>query len=129
MFVTIWFGILTISSGLLEASNAGHEYPAIRRANGTFELFKDKHGLAIGCMENMKYQDYEMQLQVANQYAHLEMNFKDLAYISSAGLRTLLTLQKQVNRTGGTLCLTHVQPSVKEVFEITGFAGILTIKD
>ena len=67
--------------------------------------------------------------KVANQYAHLEMNFKDLAYISSAGLRSLLALQKQVNRTGGTLCLTHVQPSVKEVFEITGFAGILTIKD
>lgn len=51
------------------------------------------------------------------------------ALFMMAGLRTLLTLQKQVNRTGGTLCLTHVQPSVKEVFEITGFAGILTIKD
>lgn len=67
--------------------------------------------------------------KVSKQYAHIEMNFKDLAYISSAGLRSLLALQKQVNKTGGTLCLTHVQPSVKEVFEITGFAGILTIKE
>ena len=67
--------------------------------------------------------------KVANQYAHIEMNFKDLTYISSAGLRTLLALQKQVNKTGGTLCLTHVQPAVKEVLDITGFAGILTIKD
>ena len=62
MFVTVWFGILTISNGLIEAANAGHEYPAIRRANGEFELMKDKHGLAIGCMENMKYKDYEFQL-------------------------------------------------------------------
>ena len=62
MFVTVWFGILTISNGLIEAANAGHEYPAIRRANGEFELMKDKHGLAIGCMENMKYKDYEFKL-------------------------------------------------------------------
>ena len=44
MFVTIWLGILELSTGTLTASNAGHEYPAIRRPNGTFELFRDKHG-------------------------------------------------------------------------------------
>lgn len=59
MFITLWFGILSISTGRIEAANAGHEYPAIRRANGRFELFKDKHGLALGCMDNMKYVDYE----------------------------------------------------------------------
>ena len=67
--------------------------------------------------------------KVANQYSHIEMNFKDLDYISSTGLRTLLVLQKQVNKTGGTLCLTHLQPSVKEVLEMTGFSDILTIID
>ena len=68
-------------------------------------------------------------LKVAGQYAELELNFTDLAYVSSAGLRALLMLQKQVNKTGGSLLLTHVKPSVKEVFEITGFAGIMNIAD
>ena len=68
-------------------------------------------------------------LKVANEYASLELNFADLAYVSSAGLRALLMLQKQVNKTGGSLLLTNVKPSVKEVFEITGFAGIMNIAD
>ena len=68
-------------------------------------------------------------LKVASQYAELSINFTDLAYVSSAGLRALLMLQKQVNKTGGSLVLTNVKPSVKEVFEITGFAGIMNIAD
>ena len=71
----------------------------------------------------------EAFLKVAGQYAQIEVNFSDLAYISSAGLRALLLLQKQVNKTGGSLVLTKVKPSIKEVFEITGFAGIMTIVD
>ena len=63
MFVTVWLGILEISTGKLTASNAGHEYPVIRRANGAFELFKDKHGLVIGGMESARYRQYELQLE------------------------------------------------------------------
>lgn len=48
MFVTVWFGILTISTGHVIASNAGHEYPMLRSANGDFTLFKDKHGFVVG---------------------------------------------------------------------------------
>ena len=44
MFVTVWLGILELSTGKLTAANAGHEYPAMRKGNGQFELFKDKHG-------------------------------------------------------------------------------------
>ena len=61
MFVTAWLGILEISSGKMIASNAGHEYPAIGHPDTGFELMKDKHGLVIGAMESMKYQDYEIQ--------------------------------------------------------------------
>ena len=68
-------------------------------------------------------------LKVASQYAQLELNFSDLTYISSAGLRALLLLQKQTNKTGGSLVLTNVKKSIKEVFEITGFAGIMNIAD
>lgn len=62
MFVTVWLGILEISTGKLTAANAGHEYPAICRKNGRFELFKDKHGFVIGGMNGVRYQDYEIML-------------------------------------------------------------------
>ena len=63
MFVTVWLGILEISTGKLQAANAGHEYPAIKKAGGNFELFKDKHGFVIGGMEGMKYRQYEIQME------------------------------------------------------------------
>lgn len=62
MFVTVWLGILEISTGKLTAANAGHEYPAIYRKNGEFEIFKDKHGFVVGGIEGMRYTDYEIQL-------------------------------------------------------------------
>jgi len=63
MFVTVWLGILEISSGKLRAANAGHEYPAIKRAQGSFELFKDKHGFVLGGMEGLSFKEYEIQLE------------------------------------------------------------------
>lgn len=62
MFVTVWLGILELSTGKLKAANAGHEYPAIQRKGGMFELFKDRHGLVLGGMEGVSYKDYELQL-------------------------------------------------------------------
>ncbi len=63
MFVTIWLGILELSTGKLTAVNAGHEYPAVRHGNGQFEIFKDKHGFVVGGMEGIRYKDYEMTLE------------------------------------------------------------------
>ncbi|MBQ7702766.1 MAG: serine/threonine-protein phosphatase [Firmicutes bacterium] len=62
MFVTLWLGILEISTGKLTAANAGHEYPVIKRAGGQFELFKDKHGFVCAGMKGFQYKDYELQL-------------------------------------------------------------------
>ena len=62
MFVTVWIGILEISTGKLTCANAGHEYPAIMK-NGRFELYKDKHGFVIGGMEGLKYKEYELMLE------------------------------------------------------------------
>ena len=62
MFVTVWLGILEISTGRLTAANAGHEYPALMRAGGEFELYKDKHGFVIGGMEGIRYKEYELQI-------------------------------------------------------------------
>ena len=55
------------------------------------------------------------------------VDFADLEYISSAGLRVLLKLQKVMNKKG-SMKLIHVGDIVKEVFEITGFTDILTIE-
>ncbi|MBR0041295.1 MAG: serine/threonine-protein phosphatase [Oscillospiraceae bacterium] len=63
MFVTVWVGILEISTGKLTAANAGHEYPVLKKPDGRFELFKDKHGLVVGAMEGMVYREYELQLE------------------------------------------------------------------
>ena len=62
MFVTVWFGIMTISEKKLVAANAGHEYPAIQRAGGQFELYKDRHGFVIGGMAGVRFREYEIQL-------------------------------------------------------------------
>lgn len=62
MFVTVWIGILEISTGKLTAANAGHEYPFIQK-NGRYEILKDRHGFVIGGMENMKYHEYTLQLE------------------------------------------------------------------
>ena len=63
MFVTVWVGILEISTGRLTAANAGHEYPAVYRAKkGRFELLRDMHGFVVGAMEGMKYTEYDLQL-------------------------------------------------------------------
>ena len=62
MFVTVWLGIYEISTGKLTAANAGHEYPAIRRSGGRFELVKDRHGFVLAGMENARYREYELEL-------------------------------------------------------------------
>ena len=63
MFVTVWFGILDLGSGILTAANAGHEYPIIKTPDGPFEVFKDKHGFVLGTMEGMRYKEYELHLE------------------------------------------------------------------
>ena len=62
MFVTVWLGILEISTGRLCCANAGHEYPALRHAGGTFELVKDKHGFVLAGMEGSRYREYTLKL-------------------------------------------------------------------
>ena len=62
MFVTVWICILEISTGRMKAANAGHEYPAIRKEKGIFELYKDVHGFVIGGMEGISYKEYVLEL-------------------------------------------------------------------
>ncbi|MGN0308813.1 MAG: STAS domain-containing protein [Lachnospiraceae bacterium] len=57
----------------------------------------------------------------------LLLDFSDLEYISSAGLRVLLAAQKIMNKQG-SMVIKNVNDTIMEIFEVTGFADILTIK-
>lgn len=58
----------------------------------------------------------------------LVFDFSALDYISSAGLRILLNMQKQMNKQG-TMIIRHVNNVIADIFDITGFADILTIEE
>ncbi len=59
--------------------------------------------------------------------AALTFDFGKLEYISSAGLRVLLSAQKTMNQQG-TMKVVHANEMVLEIFEVTGFSDILTIE-
>ena len=63
MFVTVWLGVMQISTGHMVCANAGHEYPAIRRVGGQYELLHDKHGFVLAGMEGSRYREYEITLE------------------------------------------------------------------
>ncbi len=57
----------------------------------------------------------------------LILDFKQLDYISSAGLRLLLMLQKKMNNQG-SMTIINANDMVKEIFEVTGFSDVLNVK-
>jgi sigma-B regulation protein RsbU (phosphoserine phosphatase) len=63
MFVTVWLGLLDLRDGTLRCCNAGHEYPILKQPDGSFELIKDKHGLALGSLADAKYSEYTLKLE------------------------------------------------------------------
>lgn len=58
----------------------------------------------------------------------LNLDMKDTEYVSSAGLRIILSLHKRMTKSSGTLYISNVNESVKEIFDITGFSDILDIR-
>ena len=63
LFVTVWLGILEISTGHVAASNAGHEYPAVCKKGGKYELFKTKQSPAVATMEGIRFKPSEFTLE------------------------------------------------------------------
>ncbi len=64
-----------------------------------------------------------------NEANNLIMDFQDVDYLSSAGLRTVLYAQKKINTIeGGTMKVINVQPQVMEVFDMTGFNDLINIE-
>ncbi len=62
MFVTVWLGLIDLETGEMVCANAGHEYPAILRAGGAYELLKDKHSMALAAMDGLPMKEYTLQL-------------------------------------------------------------------
>ena len=62
MFVTVWLGILDLSTGRMRCANAGHEYPVLLTDGGEYTLFRDKHGLALAALKGTRVREYELQL-------------------------------------------------------------------
>ena len=58
----------------------------------------------------------------------VNLDFTTLEYISSAGLRIILGMQKQMNRQGGAMTVRNVSAEIMEIFDVTGFSDILTIE-
>lgn len=72
----------------------------------------------------------ELEKSLSSQLGGVEslaLDFAQLEYISSAGLRVLLGAQKTMNRQG-SMTIRNVNADIMEIFEITGFADILTIE-
>ena len=97
----------------------------------TIEKKQDGNNLVIsleGRLDTMTAPELESELgQSMNGAESLELDFNQLEYISSAGLRVLLSAHKAMSSKGG-MKVTNVNEIVREVFDVTGFSDILTIE-
>ncbi len=62
MFVTVWLGVVNLSTGHLTFVDAGHEYPALQKAGGAFAIEKDNHSMVVAGLKRAKYKVNEMDL-------------------------------------------------------------------
>lgn len=81
-----------------------------------------------GRLDTTTAPELETALQAVDEgITELILDFNGLAYVSSAGLRILLTTQKKMNKQG-KMIIRNVCDDIKEIFEITGFLDILTLE-
>ena len=81
-----------------------------------------------GRMDTMTAPQLEAELKdCLNGVNSLRFDFSALDYLSSAGLRVLLAVQKRMNKQG-SMVIRHVNETIAEIFEVTGFSDILTIE-
>lgn len=96
-------------------------------------ISKNQNGNALeialeGRLDTVTAPELEAELNQSMGNAEtLVFDFTKLNYISSAGLRVLLSAQKVMSKKGG-MKVTHVNDVVQEVFDVTGFCDILTIE-
>ena len=92
------------------------------------ELKEDELTIKLeGRLDTNTSPDLEKEISSLDGIKKLIFDFEKLDYISSAGLRIILSCQKAMNNQG-EMVIKNVNDSVKEVFEITGFVDIITIE-
>ncbi len=83
--------------------------------------------MPIGRLDTTTSPQFEQEIKKYISVPNLQVDFKNLEYISSAGLRVILTAFKQITKQGGTMKLCNLNDQVMEVFEITGFKKIFKL--
>ncbi len=84
--------------------------------------------LLTGALDTVTSVDAEEHFNAAaERFDQIILNMADLKYVSSAGLRIIKLLHVKMNKKDGKLLISNVNDNVMEVFEITGFAGLLNI--
>lgn len=83
----------------------------------------------VGRVDSGTAKQFEERLMAPIEAGHTRVlvDFQSLAYISSAGLRVLLMAGKKLKPPAGSFALCGMQPHVREVFDVSGFATILVI--
>ena len=86
---------------------------------------------AAGRMDAVTAPQFDKRLEtlIAEGATRIIIDFRDLEYISSAGLQTILANAKKLENLNGEILLVHLSGAVKEVFEISGFDTIFPIFD
>ncbi len=96
-------------------------------------LTENINGLAVvslkGRLDINTHGQLEAELNALADKGHAKVlvDVKDLDYISSAGLRVLLTAAKQFKKINGSIALASLTPNVRQVFEISGFTSIFPL--
>jgi sigma-B regulation protein RsbU (phosphoserine phosphatase) len=101
LFVTVWLGIIDLRTGKGMAANAGHEHPAIRRANGEYELCIYKHSPAVATMEGIRFREHEF-----------EMHHGDTLYVYTDGVAEATNANNELFGNERMLAALNADPSL-----------------
>jgi anti-anti-sigma factor len=84
-----------------------------------------------GRIDTTNYNEFENKVNEAAgaNTKFIVLNCEKMNYISSSGLRVFLILQKKMMASGGVLKICCLQPTIKEIFDISGFSSIFTIAE
>ena len=95
----------------------------VKNIEGTKETFSVK-----GNLDTVTSPDLQKEIDgMTPDIKEIFFDFASLDYISSAGLRVLLTANKKMMASGGSMTIANTSPSVREVFDMTGFSDIFNM--
>lgn len=98
----------------------------------TIKAEKTENGILLeieGRIDTLTSPELQEEILKAFQKSdRLLLDFKMVEYISSAGLRALLVGEKTAKSKGGSMRIENIAPSIADVFKVTGFDNILTIR-